>query len=331
MFRDGKRFMVHTEGPTGEMEDFEVKYVFGWEPLQQYMVEFDRPRDMPEDEIARLQVLRISWDTEKKRWFYLRPPDVDDKLEPDDPLHWTGVAQRWQTMCADCHSTNLKRNFDPQTTTLSHDVFGNRRQLRSLSRSGQPARRTGQQQIVVLGPQLRLRTGSTEGRRRRTAAANLCPVSQPPRCAERQTSRRAIKYTDHYALGALCTDTYHADGQIKDEVYVYGSFIQSKMYHKGHPLHRLPRSALAETESIPATRLAPLVTNTPPASTTFRRTIITSPAPPGAMCVNCHMPQTTYMDVDPATRSQPASPTSRSCRSSWERPTPAAVVMFATS
>src|SRR5690606_9399127 len=52
------------------------------------------------------------WDTERKRWFYLPPPDVDEKLAPDDDLHWTGTAQRWNHMCADCHSTNLQKNFD---------------------------------------------------------------------------------------------------------------------------------------------------------------------------------------------------------------------------
>ncbi len=93
MYRDGERFMVHTDGETGEMEDFEVKYVFGFDPLQQYMVEFGRSDDMPADEIPRLQVLRISWDTKNKQWFYLRPPDVAEKLEADDPLHWTGIAQ----------------------------------------------------------------------------------------------------------------------------------------------------------------------------------------------------------------------------------------------
>ncbi len=122
MYRDGERFMVHTEGPTGDMEDFEVKYVFGWEPLQQYMVEFGRTDEMDDQEIPRVQVLRVSWDTEKKEWFYLRPPDVADKLAPDDPLHWTGIAQRWQTMCAECHSTNLKRNFDPESERY-HTTF----------------------------------------------------------------------------------------------------------------------------------------------------------------------------------------------------------------
>ena len=121
-FRDGDRYMIHTEGEEGEMRDFHVKYVFGVDPLQQYMVEFDRTPGMPDSEIPRVQVLRLSWDTAKKEWFYLRPPDVEDKLEPDDPLHWTGIGQRWQTMCADCHSTNLKRNFDAKTNQY-HTTF----------------------------------------------------------------------------------------------------------------------------------------------------------------------------------------------------------------
>ena len=103
---------MNTEGPDGKLADFEVKYVFGVDPLQQYLVEFDRPADMPANEVARLQVLRISWDTRDKRWFHLDPPDVKEKLEPTDELHWTGLAQRWNHMCADCHSTNLQKNFD---------------------------------------------------------------------------------------------------------------------------------------------------------------------------------------------------------------------------
>ena len=110
MFRDGERYMVRTEGPDGKLDDFEVQYVFGYEPLQQYMVELQAPSGGDESAVGRVQVLRISWDTERSRWFYLKPPDVDEKLAPDDPLHWTGSAQNWNHMCADCHSTNLKKN-----------------------------------------------------------------------------------------------------------------------------------------------------------------------------------------------------------------------------
>ena len=87
MFRRDGKFWINTEGPDGKLADFEIKYVFGVDPLQQYMVEFDRPQNMPANEIARLQVLRVSWDTRAKKWFYLSPPDVREKLEPDDDLH----------------------------------------------------------------------------------------------------------------------------------------------------------------------------------------------------------------------------------------------------
>ncbi|MEX2026611.1 MAG: multiheme c-type cytochrome, partial [Pirellulaceae bacterium] len=122
MFRRGDKYFIETEGPDGNMAAFEIKYVFGVTPLQQFMVEFDRPADMPEHEIARLQVLRISWNTREKKWFHLDPPDVQEKLEPSDDLHWTGIAQRWNTMCADCHSTNLQKNFNHDTGTY-HTTF----------------------------------------------------------------------------------------------------------------------------------------------------------------------------------------------------------------
>ena len=122
MYRHGEKFMVQTEGPDGQLHDYAIKYVFGVRPLQQYLVEFDRPADMPRDQEARLQVLRISWDTENKRWFYLSPPDVRTKLAPNDPLHWTGAGQNWNHMCASCHSTNVHKNFDIATRSY-HTTF----------------------------------------------------------------------------------------------------------------------------------------------------------------------------------------------------------------
>lgn len=77
---------------------------------------------MPETEIARLQVLRLSWDTEKKKGFYLSAPDVDEKRAPNDPLHWTPSTQNWNHMCAECHSANLKKNYDLATRTY-HTTF----------------------------------------------------------------------------------------------------------------------------------------------------------------------------------------------------------------
>jgi hypothetical protein len=106
-FRRDGRFFVNTEGPDGEAADFEIAYTFGVEPLQQYLVELDG---------GRIQCLTVAWDVERGRWYSLYP---DERIAADDPLHWTGRYQRWNTMCADCHSTQLEKNYDPATDTYA--------------------------------------------------------------------------------------------------------------------------------------------------------------------------------------------------------------------
>ena len=100
--RDGK-FFVETDGPDGKLATFEVKYTFGIEPLQQYLIEF------PD---GRLQALSIAWDSRPKeqggqRWFHLHP---DEEIKHDDVLHWTKLNQNWNFMCAECHSTGVRKN-----------------------------------------------------------------------------------------------------------------------------------------------------------------------------------------------------------------------------
>jgi Zn finger protein HypA/HybF involved in hydrogenase expression len=72
--------------------------------------------------LGKLQVLRVSWDTKEKKWFHLDPPDVHERLAVTDSLHWTGIAQQWNTMCADCHSTNLVKGFDVEANKF-HTTF----------------------------------------------------------------------------------------------------------------------------------------------------------------------------------------------------------------
>ncbi|MGE5768719.1 MAG: hypothetical protein ACM32G_00265, partial [Betaproteobacteria bacterium] len=102
--RDG-RFFVNTDGPDGKLADFEIRYTFGVTPLHQYLIEF------PD---GRLQALSIAWDARAKeqggqRWFHLYPKE---RITHSDELHWTKLQQNWNFMCADCHSTNLRRNYD---------------------------------------------------------------------------------------------------------------------------------------------------------------------------------------------------------------------------
>src|SRR6266540_4466508 len=102
--RDGK-FFVETDGPDGKLATFEVKYTFGLDPLQQYLVAF------PD---GRLQALSLAWDSRPKdkggqRWFHLYP---NEEIRHDDVLHWTKLNQNWNFMCAECHSTGVKKNYD---------------------------------------------------------------------------------------------------------------------------------------------------------------------------------------------------------------------------
>jgi len=103
--RDGDSFIVRTAGEDGSLQDFPVRYVFGVEPLQQYLLPLSR---------GRLQAFDIAWDTRPaeaggQRWFHLNPEEVTDH---SDPLHWTGPYMNWNTSCAECHSTNLEKGYD---------------------------------------------------------------------------------------------------------------------------------------------------------------------------------------------------------------------------
>jgi hypothetical protein len=111
-FRDGDKFMVRTDSPDGASHEYEIAYTFGVYPLQQYLIAFPG---------GRLQALGIAWDSRPKdqggqRWFHLYP---NQKLKPGDPLHWTGRDETWNYQCADCHSTDLKMNYDLATNTYA--------------------------------------------------------------------------------------------------------------------------------------------------------------------------------------------------------------------
>ncbi len=295
MYRDGDRFCVTTEGPDGQLAEFEVKYVFGVEPLQQYMVEFDRPHDMPEHEIARLQVLRLSWDTERQKWFYLSPPDVDERLLPNDPLHWTGVAQNWNHMCAECHSTNLQKNYDLATSTY-HTTFSD------MDVSCEACHGPGSVHVELASAK-----SPFWDRKLGYGLAQLKSKSSEPQlhaCAPCHSRRNPIapgyrsgeNYYDHYANALLEPETYYCDGQIRDEVYVFGSFIQSKMYREGIRCTDCHNPHTTKVKFSDNTLCTSCHTHEAKYDTPAHHRHKAGSA--GASCVECHMPETPYMDVD---------------------------------
>lgn len=301
MFRRDGKFMINTEGPDGTMQDFEIKYVFGVHPLQQYMVEMEPPTPgSAPGSIGKVQVLRVSWDTKKNEWFYLSPPDVKEKLAVDDPLHWTGRTQNWNHYCADCHSTNVHKNFDLATDTF-HTTFTD------IDVNCETCHGPGSAHVELanahslfwdrnLGYGLKkLKGDTTEAQVAQVETCGACHSRRQVICSAYQ---RGDDYYDQYNNELLAPHTYYCDGQIMDEDYVYGSFIQSKMFHKGircTDCHD-PHTAKVKFEGnllCTSCHQHPSGKYDTPAHH-FHKSGST-----GTSCVECHMPETTYMEVDP--------------------------------
>ncbi|MCA9127224.1 MAG: hypothetical protein KDB22_09060 [Planctomycetales bacterium] len=317
-YRKDDRFMVRTEGPDGGMADFEVKYVFGVQPLQQYMVELPgASQELAAGALPRVQVLRLCWDTNRSEWFYLPPPDVTEKLEPDDDLHWTGIAQRWNTMCAECHSTDYQKNFalpDSHGALATETASRDRLQTKQASTgiynstfmeidvSCEACHGPGSMHVEMAGQWF---PGWSREKGYGLANLKLTAENQIQACAPCHSRRNVIaggfragdNFYDYYASQLLTESVYYPDGQILDEDYVHGSFIQSKMYHKGircTDCHD-PHSARLKHDG---NQVCTSCHQHPVAKYDSVSHHFHKPESAGAQCVNCHMPATTYMAVD---------------------------------
>jgi Tfp pilus assembly protein PilF len=308
-FRKDGKFMVRTEGADGKLADFHITYTFGVAPLQQYLVEFPG---------GRLQTLGLAWDARSaeaggQRWFHLYP---DEKIVHDDVLHWTRASQNWNSMCAECHSTGLQKNYDAESRTFSttwseidvaceachgpgaeHVAWAGRSpELRKTDPGKGLVVRLDERRDVswAINPE----TGNAERSRPRESERE---IGMCARCHARRSpiSRGYVHgepLLDHYLPRRLDEGMYHADGQIDDEVYVYGSFVQSRMYHAGvtcsdcHEPHSLELRAPGNGVCLQCHAAAKYES----AAHHFHK-----PGSPGGSCAECHMPPKTYMVVDP--------------------------------
>ena len=285
--RDGK-FFVNTEGPDGAPGDFEIKYVFGLRPLQQYLVPFPG---------GRLQCLTIAWDTQKRQWFALYP---DQDIPHTDWLHWTRNAQNWNGMCAECHSTNLRKGYDAATrsfnTTWSEISVG------CEACHGPGSRHVAWAKVPPMGRAHLEQKGLVVPTSGITSAqlVELCAPCHSRRAELGDYDHSGRLLLDHMVPSLLTEGLYEADGQQLDEVYTYASFLQSKMYARGvrcSDCHDSHSGKLHKQGNLLCLQCHQgEVYDT--AEHHFHKKVVDGRPSDGALCMKCHMVERPYMVVD---------------------------------
>lgn len=334
-FKIGSKFFAKlTEG--GATTTYPITYVFGHYPLQQYLVE---------TKTGQFQVFPFAWDARDKkeggqRWY---PNYPSQGMAINDRLHWKQPLQNWNGMCADCHSSGLKRNFDTDTLSfnsqfdeinvsckschgdvLSHadinnsDFEENDTELSHLSGSVNESRKKSGEIFAIkshtlsrnekksLGKWL-LREGSRIATWHEEKDGEFVPASRDnsimDTCFACHSLRSALtdgikpqqSFLDQFSPSLLISPLYFADGQIREEVYVYGSFLQSRMYGAGvncidcHSPHSMKlkiegNGLCLQCHSVDAYQ----------GETHSKHT----QSEEANQCINCHMPSRTYMGVD---------------------------------
>ena len=287
---------------------YPIKYTFGYFPLQQYLVETEQ---------GKLQVLPFAWDARAKadggqRWYHLYS---HKEIRPEDRLHWRQPLQNWNGMCADCHSDGLVRNYSAEKNSFASH-FDNinvscischsNMPLHSppdTQQNNQPAKKRNVVKDIIstnhpTGQWLRNvdeKTAHWQGETRNNAFMDNCFSCHSLRSPLTDGIKRNTPFLDQFSPNLLAAPMYHADGQIKEEVYVYGSFLQSKMYAAGvncldcHDKHTLKLKI--EGNGLCLQCHGSGVYNVKSHHQHQERSS-------GAQCVNCHMPTNRYMGVD---------------------------------
>ncbi len=271
-------------GFEGQTAPWKVERVIGHDPLRQFLVAGAG---------GRLHAGEACWDPVKKEWFNVY--GTEDR-KPGEWGHWTGRGMVWNTMCAGCHNTRVRKNYDAATdtfkTAMAHATV-------SCESCHGPMKPHTEWQMKHPG----VKPDPTARKLDRDQMLDTCGMCHARRTEITGDFKPGDKFFDHHQLAiADTTNTFYPDGQILEEDYEFSSFLASRMHHAGvrcvdcHDPHTakrlLPGNALClRCHSPGGFPNAPVIL---PQTHTFHSAEST-----GSQCVNCHMPQTTYMQRHP--------------------------------
>ncbi|MFN8667335.1 MAG: multiheme c-type cytochrome [Gemmatimonadaceae bacterium] len=308
-FRRNGKFVANTVGPDGALHDYDVAYTFGVFPLQQYLVPFPG---------GRLQPLPLAWDTRPsaqggQRWFTL---DHVAPLGAEDDGHWSGRGLNWNYMCADCHATAVRKRYEPAADTFATAFVEPGVGCESCHGPGAAHVAWGRwpawlRATLRRDDGLRARLNERAGIQWRVDATRQQPVRSAPRRTSREIETcapchaRRVHLADGWAAGKALLDfydpevlvpgLYYADGQQRDEVYDHASFLQSRMFAAGvtcadcHDPHTQKLRAPGRLVCQQCHAAARYDTSAHHGHARDRE---------GSDCAACHMPVTTYLEID---------------------------------
>jgi predicted CXXCH cytochrome family protein len=315
-FRKDGKFLVETDGPDGQLAVYEVKYTFGVDPLQQYLIEF------PD---GRIQALTIAWDSRPQdkggqRWFHIYP---NEEIKHDDILHWTKLNQNWNFMCAECHSTGVRKNYDAKADRFATSwaeisvgceaCHGQGSRHAAWAREQQSWWPFGKRQdpskgLLALLDERRGVTWPIDpqtgiGRRSVTPVSlrkevETCGLCHARRAGFHEDWVPGQWLSQTHVVEPLARNTYYPDGQIRDveEPYNYAPFKQGKMFAAGvtcgdcHEPHSAKLRATGEGVCLQC--------HAPDKYAGVKHSHHGS-AGSQPTCISCHMQTRTYMVVDP--------------------------------
>ena len=263
--------------------DTKPPMAIGYEPLVQYLADVGK---------GRYQVPDMAWDPAKEEWFSIYG---DQNRRPHEWGHWTQRGMNWNSQCAYCHFTDLKKGYDPE-----QDAYHTKwvEQGVGCAQCHGPSRENHGTNECVIDPARKFTTAEW---------SHTCATCHARREELDENFLPGDSFFDHYQL-ALPSQPglWHPDGQQIDEDYKFTSLLLSRMGHKGigcTDCHD-PHAATPKGGDVAVNTNALCMTCH---ATGANQSIVIEPAKhvfheagtPGSRCVDCHMPKTTYMGRDP--------------------------------
>lgn len=284
-WKDARPTFAEKRG-TQAVDTYAAEFALGYKPLRQYIVPAGG---------GRYQAAELAFDPARKEFFNVFG---DERRQLGEWGHWRGRGMNWNSMCAHCHLTDYRKNYDSTTDTYAttwreHGVACSQCHGDLPATHVDPKRKPATAPAPVTAADLK-------------RAQETCA---PCHARNELLTGRLVpggSYNDHYRL-TLPTEAsvFYPDGQMKDEDFNYTSFLTSKMGGKAgvtcldcHDPHTLKTKLPSDNNAICLQCHGPSPRNNAPIIDPVAHSHHGADST-GNRCVTCHMPTTVYMQRDP--------------------------------